>query len=155
MSVNHIFCFCPTDGSIILKTPAVSVREGDKVVLYCQYWAGNPNQTTFYKNGAELITYNSSSSDRVIKMTIENVSQKDEGLYRCASRDRKMESPASWLSVRPDRGRLCGFIIFHDNVQHSAQFNNKTTINDVNYCLLGNVTSTDGTAASTSGKNIL
>ncbi|XP_030288885.1 uncharacterized protein LOC115591226 isoform X2 [Sparus aurata] len=105
-------------GSIILKTPAVSVREGDEVVLYCQYWAGNPNQTTFYKNGAELITYNSSSSDRVIKMTIENVSQKDEGLYRCVSRDRKMESPASWLSVRPDRG---------------------------------NVTSTDGTAASTSG----
>ncbi|KAM8745112.1 sialoadhesin-like [Acanthopagrus schlegelii] len=93
-------------GSIILKTPAVSVREGDKVVLYCQHWAGNPNQTTFYKNGTEIVTYNSSSSDRVIKMTIENVSPEDEGLYRCASRDGKTESPASWLSVRPDRGNI-------------------------------------------------
>ncbi|XP_044054277.1 sialoadhesin-like [Siniperca chuatsi] len=105
-------------GTIILKTPALPVFEGDKVVLYCQYWAGNHSKTTFFKNGAEIITSTSSSSDSVIKMTIENVAQEDEGFYKCASQDRKMESLESWLSVRPDRG---------------------------------NFTSTDGTAASTSG----
>ncbi|XP_073332500.1 uncharacterized protein [Pagrus major] len=93
-------------GPIILKTPAFPVFEGDKVVLYCQYWTGKPNRTTFFKNGAEIVTYNSSSSDTVIKMTIENVTQEDEGLYQCASQDRKMKSPASWLSVRPDRGNV-------------------------------------------------
>ncbi|XP_070764974.1 Fc receptor-like protein 6 [Enoplosus armatus] len=104
--------------AIILKTPALPVFEGDKVVFFCQYWTGNNSKTTFFKNGAEIITYISSSSDRVMKMTIENVTQEDEGFYKCASQDRKMESPESWLSVRPDRG---------------------------------NFTSTDGTAASTSG----
>ncbi|XP_068581549.1 uncharacterized protein [Cebidichthys violaceus] len=107
------------DGAIILKTPAFPVFEGDKVVLYCQYWTGNHSRTTFFKNGAEVVTNGSSSSDRVIKMTIENVTREDEGFYKCASRDGMMESPESWLSVRPDPGL--------------------------------NFTSTDGTAASTSG----
>ncbi|XP_059196336.1 Fc receptor-like protein 6 [Centropristis striata] len=93
-------------GAIILKTPAFPVFEGDKVVLYCQYWRGIHNKTTFFKNGAKIVTYSSTSSDRVIKMTIENVTQEDEGFYKCASQDREMESPESWLSVRLDRGNF-------------------------------------------------
>ncbi|XP_041791145.1 Fc receptor-like protein 6 isoform X2 [Chelmon rostratus] len=93
-------------GTIILKTPAFPVFEGDAVVLYCQYWTDNHSNTSFFKNGAEIVTSTSSLSDRVIKMTIENVTRDDEGLYRCASQDRKMESPGSWLSVRPGRGNV-------------------------------------------------
>ncbi|XP_071343025.1 uncharacterized protein [Trachinotus anak] len=92
--------------NIILKTPAFPVFTGHDVVLYCQYRTGNHNMTTFFKNGAEIDTYNSSSSNRVIQMTITNVTQEDEGFYKCASPDRKMESPESWLSVRPSRGNF-------------------------------------------------
>lgn len=123
MSANHVYCLCPTDGTMILKTPALPVLEGDKVVLRCQYWTGNHNKTTFFKNGAEIITYTSSSSNRLIKMAIENVTQEDEGFYKCASQDRKMASPESWLSVRPDRGQQCGSIAFDDNIDHSAKCN--------------------------------
>ncbi|KAK9514596.1 hypothetical protein VZT92_026626 [Zoarces viviparus] len=93
-----------SNGTIVLKTPASPVFEGDGVVLYCQCWTGNHSRTTFFKNGAEVVTYSSSSSDGVINMTIENVTRQDEGFYKCASRDGKMESPESWLSVRPDPG---------------------------------------------------
>lgn len=91
-------------GAIILKTPAFPVFEGDKVVLVCQYWVGNHSKTTFFKNGAENFT--SPSSDRVIKMTLENVTQEDEGFYKCASQDRTMESPEAWLPVSPHRGNF-------------------------------------------------
>ncbi|XP_039667697.1 uncharacterized protein LOC120565756 [Perca fluviatilis] len=93
-------------GAIILKTPSFPVFEGDKVVLYCHYWTGNHSQITFFKDGAEIVTSSSSGSDKVTKMTIENVTQEDEGFYKCASQDRKLESPESWLSVRPDRGNF-------------------------------------------------
>ncbi|XP_044216868.1 Fc receptor-like protein 6 [Thunnus albacares] len=91
-------------GSIILKSPAFPVSEGDKVVLYCQHWTGIHSKTTFFRNGAEIVTNSSVSSDRVTKMTIENVTKADEGFYKCVSEGRKMESPESWLSVRRDRG---------------------------------------------------
>ncbi|XP_040896486.1 limbic system-associated membrane protein-like [Toxotes jaculatrix] len=90
-------------GNIILKTPAFPVFTGSEVVLYCQHRTGNHSKITFFKNGAEIDTSSSSSSDGIIKMTIKNVTQEDEGLYKCASQDRKLESPGSWLSVRPDR----------------------------------------------------
>ncbi|XP_068175873.1 uncharacterized protein [Antennarius striatus] len=63
-------------GTIIMKIPAFPVLEGEEVVLHY----------------------------RMIKMTIENVTQDDEGFYKCASQDRKMESPESWLSVRAAQG---------------------------------------------------
>ncbi|XP_061593071.1 Fc receptor-like protein 5 [Cololabis saira] len=92
-------------GNIILKTPAFAVAEGDKVVLSCHYKIGNQGKTIFLKgNEGEIFTSNSSSSDKAINWTTENVTPKDEGLYRCVSQDGKMESPASWLSVTPDRG---------------------------------------------------
>lgn len=118
-SLYHVY-LCPTDGAIILKTPAIPIFEGNKVVLCCQYWTGNHSKTAFFKNGAEILTYSSSSSDRATAMTIENVTQEDEGFYKCASRDRQLESPESWLSVRPGRGQLCSPITFDDSIHHSA-----------------------------------
>ncbi|KAM6921167.1 Fc receptor-like protein 5 [Xenentodon cancila] len=91
-------------GNIILKTPAFPVDEGDKVVMSCHYKIGNQGKTVFFNNEVEIFTSNSSSSDKAINWTSENVTPKDEGLYKCASQDGKMESPASWLSVTPNRG---------------------------------------------------
>lgn len=133
MSFNRVFCLCPTDGTIILKSPAFPVFAGNKVVLYCQYRIGNHSNATFFKNGREIIAETFfSSSDGVIEMTIENVTLEDEGLYKCASQDRKMESPESWLSVRPARGRLCGLITFDDNIYYSAWCNIRGSVKDVN-----------------------
>uniref|UniRef100_A0A8C5EZB3 Uncharacterized LOC114461713 n=2 Tax=Gouania willdenowi TaxID=441366 RepID=A0A8C5EZB3_GOUWI len=96
-------------GNIILMTPAFPVFEGDTVVLYCQYSSSNPNQTLFFKNRVEIITSTCPSSDRTaVMMTIENVTRHDEGLYKCASQDRTMESPESWLSVRPSADGTTG-----------------------------------------------
>ncbi|XP_069378896.1 high affinity immunoglobulin gamma Fc receptor I-like [Paralichthys olivaceus] len=91
-------------GDIILKTQAFPVFTGDDVTLSCQYQSGKHKQTSFFKNGAVINSNGSSGSDRVIKMTLKNVTQEDEGFYRCASHDRRMQSPESWLSVSPDRG---------------------------------------------------
>lgn len=85
-----------------MKTPVHSVPEGEQVVLYCQYWKGNHSKTTFFKDGVEVHT--SLSPDRIVEMTIDNVTKEDEGFYKCASHGRKMESPASWLSVGSEKG---------------------------------------------------
>lgn len=111
----NVHNICPTDGAIILRAPAFPVVEGDAVVLRCRYKTGNPSGTTFFKNGAEILTYNSSYSGQAIEMTIENVTYKDEGFYKCTSRDRRMESPGSWLSVRPDQGQSCGLIASNED----------------------------------------
>lgn len=100
-----IYCVCLTAGLLILRTPAIPVPEGDTVVLQCQYLTANHSDTVFFKNATEVFTFNSSSQAEVVKMTLENVTQEDEGYYKCASQDRKMESPESWLSVRPQGGR--------------------------------------------------
>ncbi|XP_041861302.1 uncharacterized protein LOC121652556 isoform X2 [Melanotaenia boesemani] len=91
-----------SDGSIILKTPALPVFKGDNVNLSCQYRTDVCHEAIFFKNGAKF--FNSSGSDKVVNVTIYNVTQKDEGFYKCASPDRRMESPESWLSVIGDRG---------------------------------------------------
>ncbi|XP_034561671.1 uncharacterized protein LOC117828570 [Notolabrus celidotus] len=91
-------------GFIILRSPSSPVLLGDSVDLFCQYWTGNNGTTSFYKNGAEITTSTSSSGYREIKMRIEKMTQEDEGLYKCVSGDGRMESPESWLSVRPDQG---------------------------------------------------
>lgn len=99
----HINWVCLTAG-LILRTPAIPVSEGNTVVLQCQYLTADQGETIFFKNAAEVFTFNSSSHAQVVKMTLENVTQKDEGYYKCASQDRKTESPESWLSVRPHGG---------------------------------------------------
>ncbi|XP_076009424.1 uncharacterized protein LOC143002909 isoform X3 [Genypterus blacodes] len=88
------------DGAIILKSPILTVSEGDQVVLLCQYWSWNHNKTAFFKDGEQVITHSSFSPDREIMIIIDNVTQADEGFYKCASMDGGMESPESWLSVR-------------------------------------------------------
>ncbi|XP_053299407.1 uncharacterized protein LOC128458553 [Pleuronectes platessa] len=93
-------------GDIILKTQASPVFTADDVTLCCQYQSGKHKQTSFFKNGALIDSNSLSGSDRVIKMTLKNVTREDEGFYRCASQDRQLQSPESWLSVRPDRGKL-------------------------------------------------
>ncbi|XP_058494931.1 uncharacterized protein LOC131465952 isoform X1 [Solea solea] len=120
--INHVQCVCPTDGNITLKTPASPVAVGDDVGLYCQYQAGNSTETRFFKNGAEIHTHISASSDRVVVMAIQNVTQDDEGFYKCASHDRKMQSPESWLSVRPDRGQA-----FEGNLTSSEETPDSTS----------------------------
>ena len=103
--MSHIYCVSLPAALLILRTPAIPVNEGDTVVLQCQYLTANRSETIFFKNAAKVFTFNSSSHAQVIKMTLENVTQKDEGYYKCASQDRNMESPESWLSVRPQGGR--------------------------------------------------
>eukprot|EP00066_Takifugu_rubripes_P023599 XP_011612865.1 PREDICTED: Fc receptor-like protein 1 [Takifugu rubripes] len=93
-----------SNGLVILRTPAIPVSEGATVVLQCQYLTANHSKTTFFKNAAEVLT--SASTARVVKMTLESVTQEDEGLYKCASQDGTTESPESWLSVRPQGGNF-------------------------------------------------
>ncbi|XP_053300988.1 uncharacterized protein LOC128460011 isoform X2 [Pleuronectes platessa] len=95
-----------SDGDIILKTQASRVFTDDDVTLCCQYQSGKHKQTSFFKNRALIDSNSSSGSDRVIKMTLKNVTREDEGFYRCASHDSQLQSPESWLSVRPDRGNF-------------------------------------------------
>ncbi|XP_047443865.1 uncharacterized protein LOC125009736 [Mugil cephalus] len=83
---------------VILKIPAYPVTAGNTVVLHCLNQTGNHSKISFFKDG-ELVTLNSSTSDG-LSMTIENVTKEDEGFYKCASSDGKIESPESWLSVR-------------------------------------------------------
>ncbi|XP_053291235.1 uncharacterized protein LOC128451427 isoform X2 [Pleuronectes platessa] len=99
--VENIHCLY---GDIILKTQASPVFTDDDVTLCYQHQSGKHKQTSFFKNGALIDSNSSSGSDRVIKMTLKNVTREDEGFYRCASHDRQLQSPESWLSVRPDRG---------------------------------------------------
>lgn len=101
----RIYWLCLIDGLIILRTPAIPVSEGATVVLQCQYLTANHSKTTFFKNAAEVLTSDAASPARVVKMTLESVTQEDEGLYKCASQDGTTESPESWLSVRPQGGR--------------------------------------------------
>lgn len=73
----------------------------------------------FFKNGAEILTYNCTYSGQAITMTIENATQEDEGFYKCASPDHKVESPESWLSVRKVWGQSCSQIAFRELINHS------------------------------------
>lgn len=79
-------------GDIILRIPAFPVFEGDKVVLNCQHRTGNHHEAMLFKDGTPVSHSNSS-------WTITAVTTKDEGFYKCVSRDGKMESPQGWLSV--------------------------------------------------------
>ncbi|KAE8279479.1 Low affinity immunoglobulin gamma Fc region receptor II Fc gamma receptor IIB [Larimichthys crocea] len=92
--VQHSDCH-KAAGSVILESPALPVMEGDDVTLRCR----NRNKTTsnlkadFYKDG---VLIRSSSTGNV---TIRNVSQSDEGHYKCHISGTN-ESAESWLAVR-------------------------------------------------------
>nr|XP_057928270.1 uncharacterized protein LOC131129118 isoform X2 [Doryrhamphus excisus] len=89
-----------SSGPVIMRTPAFAVTQGSSVDLSCHYWRGNHTKSIFFRNGIEMCTTTSSSPGRDIKLTLENVTEAHEGFYKCASQDRTMESPESWLSVR-------------------------------------------------------
>lgn len=143
--VINVCYLYPTDDSIIMKTPAVPVFEGDNVILHCQYKTTNYNATTFFKNGKIVSVTSPSSNHKMINMIIENVTRKDEGSYKCASQELKMESAESWLSVRANnetQGQLynlsiliCVYILIF-------------FINILFKCLLGHLASTEDTAVS-------
>nr|XP_061834585.1 uncharacterized protein LOC133618129 isoform X1 [Nerophis lumbriciformis] len=88
-----------SSGPVIMRTPAFAVPQGSSVVLSCHYWRGNHTKSTFFRNGIEISTLSSSSPGRDIKLTLKNVTEAHQGSYKCASQDRKLESPESWLSV--------------------------------------------------------
>lgn len=91
---------------MILKTPVFPVFEGNEVVLYCQSLRNKHDKMKFFKNGAEITSSNTSSSDTVAELNIVNVRRRDEGFYKCTSEDGKTQSQESWLAVRPRRGNL-------------------------------------------------
>ncbi|XP_014825241.1 PREDICTED: low affinity immunoglobulin gamma Fc region receptor III-like [Poecilia mexicana] len=84
-----------TDGPVILQSPVLPVAEGEAVILRCIHnqASSSSNFTEFYKNGL-LIGSSSTGS-----ITIRDVSESDEGLYKCNITGAG-ESPESWLSVR-------------------------------------------------------
>ncbi|KAK6308860.1 hypothetical protein J4Q44_G00203230 [Coregonus suidteri] len=75
------------NGSIYILGLVHPVTEGEQVILLCHYWFRKPNRTTFYKDGVEVVSLN------VTEMTIDNVISADEGFYKCADPDKKVESP--------------------------------------------------------------
>lgn len=86
------------------------------MVLCCRGKTGHLSNMRFFKNGAEILTYNCTYSAQAIMMTIENVTREDEGFYKCASPNRKVESPESWLSVRKDLGQSCSHIALQEPI---------------------------------------
>lgn len=82
---------------MILRIPALPVKEGTNVTLHCDQRndASNLN-ATFYKNDDPLKT------EPTGHMTIVHVSRSDEGVYWCKI-NAYGKSPPSWLFVTGQR----------------------------------------------------
>ncbi|XP_073331650.1 high affinity immunoglobulin gamma Fc receptor I-like [Pagrus major] len=90
------------DGSVILDSPAVPVKEGDAVTLRCRDQKTSTDlKADFYKNGH---FFRSSSTG---ELTIHRVSKSDEGLYKCKISD-VGESPGRQLSVKEESPKYDG-----------------------------------------------
>ncbi|XP_036967356.1 high affinity immunoglobulin gamma Fc receptor IB-like [Acanthopagrus latus] len=84
------------DGSVILDSPDVPVKEGDPMTLRCRNKNTSSNlKADFYKNGR---LFRSSSTG---ELTIHSVSKSDEGLYKCRISGTG-ESPGRQLSVKEE-----------------------------------------------------
>ncbi|KAM3590568.1 uncharacterized protein V6R79_012068 [Siganus canaliculatus] len=85
-----------TDGSVILHSPALPVKTGDKVTLVCSYKMNELSQATsdfsasFFKDG-EFI-------GNAANITFERVKVSDQGFYRC-EHPTGAQSLESWLAV--------------------------------------------------------
>ncbi|XP_076019385.1 low affinity immunoglobulin gamma Fc region receptor III-A-like isoform X1 [Genypterus blacodes] len=97
-----------TGGDVILVSPVLPIDEGETITLHCQ------NKTTpssisadFYKDGVPI------RFSPTGEMTIQNVSQSDEGLYKC-NMSGIGESPESRLIVTG-----CKVGVIHAAVQYS------------------------------------
>ncbi|XP_054483369.1 high affinity immunoglobulin gamma Fc receptor I-like [Anoplopoma fimbria] len=90
-----------TNGSVILESPVLPVREGHDVTLRCRNMTTSSTITAdFYKDG--LLIRSSSTGN----ITILHVSKSDEGLYKCRVSDGG-ESAESWLTVRDLHRETC------------------------------------------------
>lgn len=91
------FISLSSDGEVHLLSPVLPVMKGDSVTLQCNVKLYEFNQIIFYKNGVKVL------SQRGTQMTIENVTQADEGFYKCAITNSTLESLENRLSVRGAR----------------------------------------------------
>uniref|UniRef100_A0A8C6SSY6 Ig-like domain-containing protein n=1 Tax=Neogobius melanostomus TaxID=47308 RepID=A0A8C6SSY6_9GOBI len=82
-----------------ISFPVHPVMVGDDVTLRCIERENKKVSTEFYfyKDGAEL---NTSPTG---EMTIHNISESDQGLYRCSTSEGR-ESEEQWLAVRGEDG---------------------------------------------------
>lgn len=96
---TRVMCFISlsSDGEVHLLSPVLPVMKGDSVTLQCNVKLYEFNQIIFYKNGVKVL------SQRGTQMTIENVTQADEGFYKCAIANSTLESLENRLSVRGAR----------------------------------------------------
>ncbi|XP_076019347.1 low affinity immunoglobulin gamma Fc region receptor III-like isoform X2 [Genypterus blacodes] len=83
-----------TGGDVILVSPVLPIDEGETLTLHCQHKT-TPSSISadFYKDGVPI------RFSPTGEMTIQNVSQSDEGLYKC-NMSGIGESPESRLIVR-------------------------------------------------------
>lgn len=80
------------DTQVLLRIPATPVTAGGNVTLKCEEKGKGSQRATFYRNGFFYRT------EPTGDMTIVDVSQSDEGVYKCEITYRG-ESPSSWLLV--------------------------------------------------------
>ncbi|KAG7236262.1 hypothetical protein INR49_001178 [Caranx melampygus] len=99
---SNILNITVSSGSVILESPTLPVEEGDNVMLRCSHRGRYDLQSksdfnaAFYRDGV-FIGYHSEG-----KMTLQSVSKKDEGSYKC-QHPTAGASPQSLLvvTVRP------------------------------------------------------
>ncbi|KAL4007867.1 hypothetical protein ACER0C_001719 [Sarotherodon galilaeus] len=82
-----------TGGSVILDSPALAVPEGSSVTLLCKIKTASIKFAFFYKDDIIL------EKRAVEKISINNFSKLNEGLYKCSIPD-VGESPGSWLVMK-------------------------------------------------------
>uniref|UniRef100_A0A8C6SPB5 Ig-like domain-containing protein n=1 Tax=Neogobius melanostomus TaxID=47308 RepID=A0A8C6SPB5_9GOBI len=120
----HITVTGSEDVSLFSFGPVHPVMVGDDVTLRC---IENKNKKVstefyFYKDGAEI---NTSPTG---EMTIHNISESDQGVYRCSTSDRE-ESEEQWLAITVPRivpSKLQLFIYTSLTVNCEGFFNNMT-----------------------------
>ncbi|XP_073330959.1 sialoadhesin-like isoform X2 [Pagrus major] len=88
--------FMVFDKEVILRSPVLPVRMGDDVTLTCNTSKGLPILSAdFYKDGSLIRT------EPAGRMTIQNVSRSDEGLYKCNIREHGESSSSELFVIDP------------------------------------------------------
>lgn len=90
------FSFFSEDLSVILKSPALPVREGSAVVLHCKAETHPSHYTYDFFKDDHFIRTNTNG-----ELIIDAASKYDEGSYTCGISG-GVKSKSSWLSVSGD-----------------------------------------------------